>query len=105
MSQPVSRAARRTFCPRLPMASESWSSVTTTVARPSSKHSDDFRHLRRLQRVGDQDLRRLVPADDVDLLAAQFVDDVLDAAAAHAHARADGVHLACRSTDTAILVR
>ena len=39
MSQPVSLAARRTFCPRLPIASESWPSTTTTVARPSSKHS------------------------------------------------------------------
>src|SRR6266511_2084278 len=30
--QPVSRAARRAFRPSLPMASESWSSGTTTVA-------------------------------------------------------------------------
>ena len=30
--QPVSRAARRAFCPSLPIASESWSSGTTTVA-------------------------------------------------------------------------
>ncbi len=37
MSQPVSLAARRTFWPRLPIARESWSSVTTTVARPNSK--------------------------------------------------------------------
>ena len=38
MSQPVRRAARRTFWPRLPIASESWVIVlTTTVARPSSK--------------------------------------------------------------------
>src|SRR6476660_1128659 len=40
MSQPVNRAANRTFCPRLPIASDSWSSFTTTVARPSSKQSD-----------------------------------------------------------------
>ncbi len=38
MSQPVRRAARRTFCPRLPMASDNWSSATTTVARFNSKH-------------------------------------------------------------------
>src|SRR5918999_786281 len=32
MRQPVRRAARRAFRPSLPMASESWSSGTTTVA-------------------------------------------------------------------------
>ena len=32
MCQPVKRAARRAFWPSLPMASESWSSGTTTVA-------------------------------------------------------------------------
>src|SRR5665809_114359 len=30
--QPVRRAARRAFCPSLPIASESWSSGTITVA-------------------------------------------------------------------------
>src|SRR5439155_380418 len=35
MSQPTSLDASRTFCPRRPMASESWSSVTSTMARPS----------------------------------------------------------------------
>ncbi len=38
-SQSVSRAARRTFCPRLPIARLSCDSDTTTVALPSSKHS------------------------------------------------------------------
>ena len=49
--------------------------------------------LGRLQGVGDQDLERLVPADDVDPLAAQLVDDVLDPGAADADAGADGVDL------------
>src|SRR5205085_4231805 len=49
--------------------------------------------LRRLQGVGDHDLQRVVPADDVDALAAQLVDDVLDAAAADADAGPDAVHL------------
>jgi hypothetical protein len=66
--------------------------LTTTVARPSSKQSDTSATSAGLERVGDQDLARLVPADDVDLLAAQLVNDVLDAAAAHADARADRVH-------------
>ena len=34
--QPVSRAARRAFCPSRPIASESWSSGTITVAWPAS---------------------------------------------------------------------
>src|SRR5580658_2907556 len=36
MRQPVRRAARRAFCPSLPMASESWKSLTMTVAVPVS---------------------------------------------------------------------
>ncbi len=36
MSQPVSWEARRTFWPRRPMASESWSSGTTTSIRSAS---------------------------------------------------------------------
>ena len=93
MSQPVSRAARRTFCPRLPMARLSWSSFDHHRRPAQLEAQGDFRDFRRLQGVADQDLRRLVPADDVDLLAAEFVDDVLDPAAAHADARADRVHL------------
>ena len=65
---------------------------------PELEAQRDFRHLRGLERVADQDLRRLVPADDVDLLAAELVDDVLDAAAADADARADRVDLASRSS-------
>ena len=33
---------------------------------------------RRLQGVGDHDLQRVVPADDVDAFAAELIDDVLD---------------------------
>ena len=39
MSQPTSFDARRTFCPRRPMARESWSSRTRTIARPRSWQS------------------------------------------------------------------
>ncbi len=35
MSQPTSLLARRTFCPRRPIARDSWSSLTSTIARPS----------------------------------------------------------------------
>src|SRR5262249_52886414 len=53
----------------------------------------------RLQGVGDHDLEAVVPADDVDALAVEFVDDVLDAAAADADAGADGVHLQVDGAD------
>ena len=39
MSQPVSCEARRTFWPRRPMASDSWSSGTTTSMRSASSSS------------------------------------------------------------------
>src|SRR5262249_58520470 len=48
--------------------------------------------LRRAQRVGDQVLVGLAPADDVDLLAVELVRDGLDAGAADADAGADAVH-------------
>src|SRR5690606_19928306 len=47
--------------------------------------------LRRTQRVDDEDLDRVAPAHDVDLLAEELVDDVLDPRAAHADAGADAV--------------
>ena len=59
----------------------------------------DFLDLGRLQRVGDEHLARLVPADDVDLLAAELIDDVADAAAAHADARAHRVDLGVDAGD------
>ena len=49
--------------------------------------------LGRLKRVRNHDLERVVPANDVDALAAQLIDDVLDAAAADADAGADTIHL------------
>ncbi len=42
MSQPVSWEASRTFWPRRPMASESWSSGTTTSMRSASSSSTTF---------------------------------------------------------------
>src|SRR5690606_20926727 len=42
---------------------------------------------------------RLVPANDVDLFAAEFIHNVLDAAAPHADARADGVDLGVDRAD------
>ena len=52
-----------------------------------------FFHLRRLQRVSDEHLGGFVPANDVDLLAAQFVHDVTDTAAANPDASTHRVDL------------
>ena len=65
---------------------------------------DHFLDLGRLQRVGDQHLHVVAVADDVDPLAGQFVDDVLDSVATDAHARADAVD-ALIAAATATLVR
>ncbi len=55
--------------------------------RPAEHLAEDhFLDLGRLQGVGNQHLHVVAPADDVDPLAGQFVDDVLDAVAAHADA-------------------
>src|SRR5579871_3976972 len=47
--------------------------------------------LHRAERVGD--IRRWisVPQDDIDLFAVEFVDDIINACAAHAHTRANRV--------------
>ncbi len=99
---PTSAEARRTFCPRLPMASESWSS-STMHSRVGHRllallldaflggHQGDPRDLRggkRVLRVGDDVLGEL---DDVDPLAPQLARDRLDARTAHADAGADRV--------------
>ena len=60
---------------------------------PQLEAQADLLHLGGLERVGDEDLARFVPPDDVDLLAAELVDDVPNAASPHAHARADGIDL------------
>ena len=99
MSQPVRRAARRTFCPRRPMARESWSSRTMIVARPSSKQRTDFLDFGGLQRVGDEDLTGFVPTDDVDLLTTELVDDVSNAAATNTDAGTDRIDLGIDGTD------
>ena len=59
----------------------------------------DFGDLGGLERVGDENLRRVIPPDDVDLLSAQLIDDALDAAASNPHAGADGVYLGVQAVD------
>ena len=73
------------------MARESWSSRHQDDRPAQHLAEDHFLDFRRLQGVGDQHLHVVAPADDVDAFAAEFVDDVLDAVSAHAHAGADAV--------------
>src|SRR4051795_3597910 len=106
--QPVRRAARRAFSPSLPIARESWSSGTMTVACLASSSTSTSR-----TRAGESALatnragspaagggrepfahepgRLLVEGDDVDLLAAELGDDHPYPRAARAHAGADGI--------------
>ena len=91
MSQPVSCEASRTFWPRRPIASESWSSGTTTSMRVEVLVEHHLHHFGRLQRVDDEGRRVGRPRDDVDLLALQLVDHRLHARAAHADAGADRI--------------
>src|SRR5262249_16202150 len=56
--------------------------------------------VRRLQGVGNEYLESVVPADDVDALTAQGVDDVLDTAAADADTGADAVNLHVNRRDS-----
>ena len=66
---------------------------------------DDLIDLRRLQRVGDQHLEVVVPADDVDPLARELVDDVLDPVAADADARPHAVDAGVAAEMTATFER
>ena len=73
------------------MASESWRSPTTTSPVVPSGRMLHAEHLGRAQGVGDEARRVRVPLDDVDALAVELIDDVLDADAAQADAGADRV--------------
>src|SRR6185312_3276349 len=54
---------------------------------------EDFGNLGRLKGIRNQHLKGVVPAHDVDAFAVEFLDDVLDAAAANADAGPHRVHL------------
>ena len=91
MRQPVRRAARRAFWPSRPIASESWSSGTMTVACVGLVVDEHLAHAGGRQRLGDEPGGLVVVGDDVDLLAAQLGDDHAHARAARADAGADRV--------------
>ncbi len=61
------------------------------------KAQRNLNHLGRLERVGNQQLAGFVPADDVDFLAAQFIDDVADPRTTYPHAGSDRVDLVVRA--------
>src|SRR3954465_6139490 len=100
--QPVSRAARRAFCPSRPMARDSWKSGTTTRAalagaRPPATDRT-WAGARpcpptppgRRQRIADEPRRVGVPVDDVDLLPVQLGHDRAHPRAERADAGAPG---------------
>src|SRR4029079_19618542 len=60
---------------------------------------DDAADGGRLERVDDEGGEVLAPRDDVDLLALELLDDVLDAAALHADAGADRIDRAVVADD------
>ncbi len=91
MSQPVSCEASRTFWPRRPMASDSWSSGTTTSMRSASSSSTTLVTSAGCSALTMKEAAFCVPGNDVDLLALQLADDGLHAAAAHADAGADRI--------------
>ena len=87
--QPVSWLARRTFCPRRPIARDNCSSGTTTSTRSSSSSITTLVTSAGARRVDQEGRLVRVPLDDVDLLALQFGDDRLHPRAAHTDAGAD----------------
>ena len=111
MRQPVSLAARRAFWPSRPMASERWRSGTMTMAVPAwpeplegawpepGRGNEDVHDLGGAEGAGDEDGGIGGPLDDVDLLAVELVDDVLDTDAAEADAGADGVDALLEGVD------
>src|SRR5690606_37157315 len=60
---------------------------------------DDLVDLGRLDRRADEARRIPIPGDDVDLLAAQLLDDRLDARALHADARAERIDVRVAAHD------
>ena len=53
----------------------------------------DFFNFSRLERVGDQHLAGFIPTNDVDLLAAEFVNNISNARTTNAHACTDSIDL------------
>ena len=91
--QPVSLEVSRAFWPRLPMASESWSSLTMILTRLRASSISKALSLAgaRALVMKFSDVR--VPADDVHLLVVQFADDVLHPLPAQTDAGAHRIHL------------
>ena len=95
----VSWLARRTFWPRRPMARRQLVVGDDDFDAAFLLVDDDAADRRRLERVDDEGREILGPGDDVDLLALQFLDHRLDAAALHADAGADRVDRAVVADD------
>ena len=68
---------------------------------PSPKHlaEDHLVDLGRLQRVGNEDLKIVAPTDDVNPLAAELLDDVLDPTPPDTDTGTDTVNAGIRTDD------
>ena len=97
--QPVSFEVSRAFWPRLPMASESWSSLVMIFTRLLASSISKALSLAGASALVMKLRTFAIPADDVHLLVVQFADDVLHPLAAQADARADRIHLVVAGPD------
>src|SRR5216684_3762436 len=93
MRQPSSFAARRTFCPFFPMASESCESYDDFHMLAQRIDDRNPADLGRAQRMRGEHHVVVGILDDIDLFAAQLADDGLHAHSLHTHAGADAVHV------------
>ena len=105
--QPISLEAKRAFCPRFPIARDSWSWGTTTWMLPCSSGSRLHGLIMSagIEGVGAELGRVFTPPNDIDLLAGQLFYDRADPGAFHAHASTDRVNVYVVGFRTATLVR
>ena len=97
--QPVSLEVSRAFWPRLPIASESWSSLTMILTRLLASSISKALSLAGASALVMKFRTFGVPADDIHLLVVQLADDVLHPLAAQADAGADRIHLLVAGPD------
>ena len=90
--QPVSFEVSRAFWPRLPMARESWSSLTMIFTRLFASSISNALSLAGARALVMKFLTFGVPPDDVHLLVVQLANNVLHPLPAQADASADRIH-------------
>ena len=92
--QPVSLAAKTSILPFAPNRQRKLIIRHDHDRRPSGVgivFEIDAAHARRTERFGDEDFLIGIPLDNVDFLFVEFLDDILNANAAHPDARANRI--------------